>query len=140
MSFSSNVKNEISKINIEESCCPKAELSALIKLSGTIQITGNNQIGIRLTTENAAIARRIFTLLKTNYSIHTRVMMTKNRQFKRKYSYTLLIGPENSSEELLISLGILKTGMRIKVNHRIPKKLIENNCCKKAYSYDSKRR
>ncbi len=133
MSFSSNVKNEISKIKIEENCCQKAELSALIKMTGTIQITGGNQIGIRLNTENAAIARRIFTLLKTNYSIHTQVMMSKNRQFKRRYSYTLLIGPENSSEELLISLGILKERTGIRINQKIPKKIIEKDCCKKAY-------
>lgn len=133
MSFSSNVKNEISKIKTEGNCCQKAELSALIKMTGTIQITGGNQIGIKLTTENAAIARRIFTLLKTNYSIHTKVMMSKNRQFKRRYSYTLLIGPENSSEELLISLGILKARTGIKINQKIPKKIIEKECCKKAY-------
>ena len=133
MSFSSNVKNEISKIYIEDTCCQKAELSALIKLTGTIQIAGNNEIGIRLTTENAAIARRIFSLLKTNYSIHTRVTMTKNRQFRRKYSYTLLIGAENSSEKLLLSLGILRTGTGIRINHRIPKEIIADDCCKKAY-------
>lgn len=133
MSFSSNVKNEISKIKTEGNCCQKAELSALIKMTGTIQIAGGNQIGIKLTTENAAIARRIFTLLKTNYSIHTKVMMSKNRQFKRRYSYTLLIGPENSSEELLISLGILKARTGIKINQKIPKKIIEKECCKKAY-------
>ena len=120
MSFSSNVKKEISKIYIEDTCCQKAELSALIKLTGTIQIAGNNEIGIRLTTENAAIARRIFSLLKTNYSIHTRVTMTKNRQFRRKYSYTLLIGAENSSEKLLLSLGILRTGTGIRIYNRIP--------------------
>lgn len=133
MSFSSNVKNEISKIKTEEDCCQKAELSALIKMTGTIQITGGNQIGIKLNTENAAIARKIFTLLKTNYSIHTQVMMSKNRQFKRRYSYALLIGPENSSEELLISLGILKERTGIKINQKIPKKIIEKDCCKKAY-------
>ena len=88
MSFSSNVKNEMSKIKTAENCCQKAELSALIKMTGTIQITGSNQIGIKLTTENAAIARRIFTLLKINYDIHTQVLMSKNRQLKKKYSWT----------------------------------------------------
>ncbi len=131
MSFSSTVKNEISKINTAESCCQKAELSALIKMTGTIQI--KNQIGIRLTTENAAIARRIFSLLKINYGIHTQVMMSKNRQLKKKYSYTLLIGPEHSSDKLLLSLGILNTKSGVMVNQRIPKKMIEKECCKKAY-------
>lgn len=133
MSFSSNVKNELAKIKTPESCCQKAELSALIKLTGTIQITGSNRIGIRLITENAAIARRIFTLLKINYGIQTQVLMSKNRQLKKKYSYTLLIGPENASNELLISLGILKGKNNIRINQRISKNIIEKECCKKAY-------
>jgi len=116
-----------------ESCCQRAELSALIKLTGAIQITGNNRIGIRLTTENAAIARKIFTLLKINYGIQTQVLMSKNRQLKKKYSYTLLIGPENASYELLISLGILKMKDNLRINQRIPKSVIEKECCKKAY-------
>lgn len=133
MSFSSNVKNELAKIKTPENCCQKAELSALIKLTGTIQITGSNRIGIRLITENAAIARRIFTLLKINYGIQTQVLMSKNRQLKKKYSYTLLIGPENASNELLISLGILKGKNNIRINQRISKNIIEKECCKKAY-------
>ena len=133
MSFSSNVKNELAKIKMTESCCQRAELSALIKLTGAIQITGNNRIGIRLTTENAAIARKIFTLLKINYGIQTQVLMSKNRQLKKKYSYTLLIGPENASYELLISLGILKMKDNLRINQRIPKSVIEKECCKKAY-------
>ncbi|MCK9216639.1 MAG: DNA-binding protein WhiA [Firmicutes bacterium] len=133
MSFSSNVKNELAKIKIIESCCQKAELSALIKLTGTIQITGSNRIGIRLITENAAIARRIFTLLKINYGIQTQVLMSKNRQLKKKYSYTLLIGSENASNDLLISLGILKGKSGIRINQRISKNIIEKECCKKAY-------
>ncbi len=131
MTFSASVKNEIAKIKTDNLCCQKGELSALIKMTGTIQI-GNN-IGIRLTTENAAIARRIFKLLKLNYGIHTKVVMTKNRQLKKKYSYTLLIGPEDSSDRLLLSLGILASKTGIKINQRIPKNIIKNACCKKAY-------
>lgn len=134
MSFSSKVKNEIAKINDKESCCQIAELSALIKMNGTIQILGQNRIGIKLTTENAAIARRIFSLIKNNFDIQTRVSMTKNKQLKKNYSYTLLVDSDAASENILKKLSIMnETAGGYKINYKIPAAIIKNDCCKKAY-------
>ena len=75
MTFSSTAKNEISKVTQENKCCKLAELSALIKMTGTIQLHGFKDIGIKLSTENASIARLIFSLLKSNFDINTRVWL-----------------------------------------------------------------
>lgn len=134
MSFSSNVKNEISKVIMEEKCCQIAELSALIKMTGTIQLAGKNRICIKLITENAAIARKIFTMLKSNFDIHTQVVMAKNRQLKKNYSYTLLVNSEEASESILRGLEIIKNkGNSFRINQRIPQNIVKNECCKKAY-------
>lgn len=134
MSFSSKVKNEIAKINDEKLCCQIAELSALIKMNGTIQILGRNRIGVKLTTENAAIARRIFSLIKSNFDIQTRVTMTRNKQLKKNYSYTLLVDSCTASENILKKLGIMNETMGgYKINYKIPTNIIKNECCKKAY-------
>ena len=134
MSFSSKVKNEIAKISDEKSCCQIAELSALIKMNGTIQILGRNRIGVKLTTENAAIARRIFSLIKSNFDIQTRVTMTRNKQLKKNYSYTLLVDSCVASENILRKLGIMNETMGgYKINYKIPTSIIKNDCCKKTY-------
>lgn len=134
MSFSSKVKNEIAKISDEKLCCQIAELSALIKMNGTIQILGRNRIGVKLTTENAAIARRIFSLIKSNFDIQTRVTMTRNKQLKKNYSYTLLVDSYTASENILKKLGIMNETMGgYKINYKIPTSIIKNECCKKAY-------
>jgi DNA-binding protein WhiA len=134
MSFSSNVKNETSKIIMVGKCCQIAELSALIKMAGTVQITGKNHIGIKLVTENAAIARKIFTLFKNNFDIHTSVSMVKNQQLKKNYSYTLLVDSDDASEKILKDLCIIKgQGSNIRINQRVPQSIIKNECCKKAY-------
>ena len=57
MSFTSIVKNEVSKLELEE-IEKITELSALIK--NTSVITNN----IKIVTENASVARRIFTLIR----------------------------------------------------------------------------
>lgn len=134
MSFSAKVKNEIAKISDEKSCCQVAELSALIKMNGTIQILGKNRIGIKLTTENAAIARRIFSLIKNNFDIQTRVAMTKNKQLKKNYSYTLFVDSDAASESILKKLSIMnETSGGYKINYRVPNGIIKKECCKKAY-------
>ncbi|MFZ5351741.1 MAG: DNA-binding protein WhiA [Bacillota bacterium] len=134
MTFSSIAKNEISKIVIENKCCQIAELSALIKMTGTIQIQGSNNLGIRLSTENASIARRLFTMLKNNFDIHTKVIVRKNKQLKKNNNYTLYIDYGMGSENILKSVSILTDSPQgKKINYRLPVQLIKKSCCKKAY-------
>ncbi|MDF2891843.1 MAG: whiA [Clostridia bacterium] len=134
MTFSSKVKNEISKIITEDKCCHLAELSALIKMTGTIQIHGRNSFGIKLSTENASIARMLFTLIKDLFNINTRVAVRKNKQLKKNNNYTLYIDTLTGGETILLATGILsKTEEGIRINYRLPHKLVKKPCCKKAY-------
>jgi DNA-binding protein WhiA len=134
MTFSSIVKNEISKLTLESECCKLAELSALIKMTGTIQMHGRNKFGIRLSTENASIARMIFSLLKEIFDINTRVSVRRNKQLKKNNHYTLSIDTETGAEDILLAVGILeKTEEGIKINYKLPSKLVKKPCCKKAY-------
>ena len=75
MSFSSNAKNEISRLETKEDCCVLAELAALVRMNGTIQIMGSNKYILKFRTENAAIARRIFSTLKKLVKLATTVKM-----------------------------------------------------------------
>lgn len=134
MTFSSITKNEISKIAITNKCCQLALLSALIKMIGTIQIHGVNKIGIRLTTENASIARMLFSLLKSCFEINTRVVVRKNTHLKKNNNYILYIDFEMGSQEVLKATGILQEGDKgLKLNHKLPHQLIKKACCRKAY-------
>ena len=134
MTFSSKVKNEISKINTDDKCCHIAELSALIKMTGTIQIHGRSNIGIKLSTENASIARMLFTLIKDLFDINTRVAVRRNKQLKKNNNYTLYIETQTGGETILLATGILsKTEEGIKINYKLPHKLVKKPCCKKAY-------
>jgi len=128
------VKNEVAKLMDENKCCQIAELSALIKMNGTIRILGKNNIGIKLTTENAAIARKIFSLIKSNFDFNTKVAMIKNKQLKKNYSYTLHVDSNTASEDILRKLMIVSEKDNVpRINNRIPSSIIKNTCCKRAY-------
>ena len=40
MSFTAEVKDELSRIEPKRQCCLKAELAALVRIEGTLHITG----------------------------------------------------------------------------------------------------
>ena len=65
MSFSSRVKEELSRQSSTARHCQIAETAAIISLCGRIQISEENKYCVRIQTENVAVARKYFTLLKT---------------------------------------------------------------------------
>ncbi|SCG83838.1 hypothetical protein DW1_2274 [Proteiniborus sp. DW1] len=135
MSFSSKTKNELSRIQTENNCCILAELAALIRMSGSVQVSGLSKVSLKFTTENAAIARRIFSLLKSLYSVNTEVMVRKNKQLKKNNSYLIIVSNSNDVEKILLDSGVLKKDNKKQyvINYGIPKKLVENRCCKRSY-------
>lgn len=85
MSFTVMVKNEITK---NESVRSEniAELSAIIKNSSSYE----NDV-LKINTENAAVARRIYSLLKELYNIQIKITVRSNFNFKKNMLYMLEI-------------------------------------------------
>jgi cell division protein WhiA len=107
MSFSANVKGEICRntnMSREEAV---AELSAIMKVSGTLSFGANRQLSFRITTENPAIARLIFKLLKEYFNIHTRLMVKKSNSLKKHNIYMVIINEEMGVRSLLQETGVL---------------------------------
>ncbi|NLX61892.1 MAG: DNA-binding protein WhiA [Tissierellia bacterium] len=135
MSFSSRTKNEISRLPIENKCCSLAELAAIIRMCGIIQISGTKKISLKFVTENAAIARRIFSLLKMLYNTDIEVMVRRNRQLKKNNSYLIVVMNTDTTNKILRDLGLIGDygNGEYSIYYKVPDKLIENRCCKRAY-------
>ena len=69
MSFSSDVKEEISNHFVSGRHCQIAEIAAIIAFSGKIEINNNKEYSLSILTENVAIARKYFTLIKKTFNI-----------------------------------------------------------------------
>ena len=82
MSFASETKKEMTQ---EESkpCCAKAELSALIRMNGSMSFS-NKMLSLDVQTENAAIARRLYTLIKAVISISSGITCSKKNEIEKK--------------------------------------------------------
>ena len=55
----------------------KAELAALIRMNGSLSLV-NQQFVLNVQTENAAIARRMYSLLKDHYHAQAELLVRKN--------------------------------------------------------------
>lgn len=135
MSFSSVTKNELSRIPLEDRCCAIAELAALVRMNGFIQISGNKKVNLKFSTENAAIARRTFSLLKKLYRIDIDVMVRKNKQLKKNNNYLIAVSSTKETKKILNDVGLIvgDSSDFFKINYKIPTKLVKKRCCKRAY-------
>ncbi|MDD3241262.1 MAG: DNA-binding protein WhiA [Bacilli bacterium] len=104
MSFTTNIKNEISKIEGENKN-NLYELSAFIRNNGYF----DNNI-IELNTENATVAKRIYSLIKEIFDIKIEILQRKNNSFSKNSFYVIKI------EDLV--LDILKKALVVDDNNK----------------------
>ena len=85
MSFASEMKNELTRIEVDD-LNAKAELSALIRMNGALSLS-NQQFVINVQTENAATARRIYSLIKRVFDVEVEILVRKKMKLKKNNIY-----------------------------------------------------
>ena len=90
MSFTTKIKDEISKLEVDNSEYI-AELSAFVRNNASID---NNKI--YLTTENVSIAKRLLKLFKELYEVKLQIDTTKNNNLSKKTLYLLSINEKTN--------------------------------------------
>ncbi|GAE31600.1 hypothetical protein JCM9152_3078 [Halalkalibacter hemicellulosilyticusJCM 9152] len=86
MSFAATTKKELTQLE-QDDCCAKAELAALVRMNGTLSFN-QMKISLDVTTENAAIARRIYTLIKRVFpNMFVELLVRKKMRLKKNNVY-----------------------------------------------------
>lgn len=127
MSFASQIKKELTDMKVEP-CCAQAEMAALIRMNGAISIS-KNKFTLDVQTENAAIARRMYRLIKTNYSYPVEVLVRKKMKLKKNNVYIIRLVKD--VQEFLIELNILREPYELV--RTISQQYFAKECCKKSY-------
>lgn len=127
MSFASEIKKELTGIDVE-SCCTYAELAALIRMNGAFSVSKQDYT-LDVQTENAAIARRIYTLIKMIYDAPVELLVRKKMKLKKNNVYIVRL--KRKVAALLEELGILEK--QFVLTRTIPEKYLQTSCCKRAY-------
>lgn len=134
MSFSLEVKNEISRKLPKKKCCEMAEIAGFMRISGAIKLSGKGKLGISMTTENPAIARHIKTLFTKYYGISIELMVGEGGFNRNRHVYELIVSSDNNAEQILRESGILtvKEGSNT-ISEGIEDNIVKSKCCKKSY-------
>lgn len=127
MSFASVIKKELTGIEVD-TCCVHAEIAALIRMNGTISV-GKDKFTLDVQTENAAIARRIYSLIKEIYKFPVEVLVRKKMTLKKNNVYIVRLVKE--VRKFLLELKVIDEMDQL--IHTISPDLFINPCCKKAY-------
>ena len=91
MSFSSTVKEELSRQLTTARHCQIAEMAAILSLCGRVKISASDHFAIAIHTENLAVARKYFTLLKKTFNINTDVLIRQGLLPARSRTYVVAV-------------------------------------------------
>lgn len=133
MSFSFDVKKELTYVPLGGRHCMIAELAAMIIMGGEYDYD-ERETYLRFYTENEAVARKYFTIIKKAFNIDTELVLQPSKKSYKKHGYMLQTKTAQEAEKILIATTLLK-----KENNQIVRKeqveqvIIQSTCCKRAY-------
>lgn len=101
-SYASDVKKELTALELHPEHA-KAELAAFLRMNGVLNLH-DHQFSLDITTENPAIARRIFKLIKVAFKIEPLLIVSRKMKLKKNNQY--LVRLQRNVKEILGELQI----------------------------------
>ena len=131
MSFSADIKEELSRPASMGRHCRLAETAAVLSLCGKIIITENDRYCVKIQTENLPVARKYFTLLRKAFNIKAEVAVRKSRETR---FYSVVVRKDHEARRLLNETGLLDSDGGIQeCMSPIHNRLLRQNCCRRAF-------
>lgn len=130
MSFSAHTKNELARVADARNCCKMAELAALFRMDGSIQISGR-RVYINIKNENAAVARKIFSLIREVFGAQAEVLVQRKNKLKKNNVYLVRVPPQEVTGEILTTLGLIDESSHLLEG--VKKDFFRRECCRRAY-------
>lgn len=134
MSFSSEVKEELSRQLSPARHCRIAELAALLNVCGGVEISEADSCKVVLHTENVSVARKYFTLLKKTFNIEAVIRVRKNACLKKSNVYLAEVTSHSDTVRILQAVKLMTGDQRLVDNQGVVDPLvIQSGCCRRAF-------
>ncbi|HIQ91834.1 MAG TPA: DNA-binding protein WhiA [Candidatus Copromonas avistercoris] len=134
MSFSSQIKDELSHQMSQARHCQIAETAAILSLCGRIQISGDDRYSIKIHTENVTVARKYFTLLKKTFNIVTEISVRRNVHLSKNRIYSVCIRQNEDALRVLRATKLLSEEGEVGENLSVVGNVVvQNPCCRRAF-------
>ena len=130
MSFTAEVKDELSRV---EGTCPEcdvAELAAMVRVCGALSFRGSGNYAIRVSTETGAVARTVIRLAHTIFDLETTLTVRRSNLHKTR-NYLIEIPEQKGLEQALIKMGVLVLGQGLASG--VAARVVARPCCRASY-------
>lgn len=131
MSFSTTVKNELARLKASKPCCRLAELAALARMDGVIQISGAHRAALHIHNENAAVARKIFSYVKELFDIQADILVRRKVRLKKNNVYAVRVQSREKIRAVLAALGLMDSDGQLVEG--IKEDFLKKDCCRRSF-------
>ena len=139
MSFSSELKGELARLEITKKCCMLAEIAGFLRVSSSIRLAGGGKFSILASTENAAIARHYKKLIEDYFNNDVALGVGDSQKPGKSKSkghnrYYLIIDPDEKSSQILRETGMMlvREGNDY-FSDGVYAPIVKSKCCKKSF-------
>ena len=134
MSFSSEVKEELSRHLPSARHCQIAETAAILSVCGQVSISEDDRFRIVVHIENISVARKYFTLLKKTFKIEAVTRIRKNAYLKKSTVYLVEVNSHEDAVRILQATKFVTADLVIAEDLSTMNRLIiQKECCKRAF-------
>lgn len=130
MPFAAAVREEMSQIEPVCESCNKATLSALVRIDGTIYLSGAGKYRIEIATDFAKVGYFLIDQLHSVYKLQTSTSFRRS-VLHHTQNYQIDVPYQDGIEFMLHDLGILDENNSI--IRGVSPKIVPNKCCKLSY-------
>lgn len=133
MSFSGEVKEELSRYLPKARHCQIAEVAAIFGMCGQVGQSKDGYV-IRIHTENITVARKCFTLLQKTFNIKAEMCVRRNAYLKKSRTYMIIITNQEEVQKILEAIKIEdEKGKLIEEDRIADQRILQSSCCRRAF-------
>ena len=138
MSFSSEVKEELSKRIASSRHCQLAEISAIVTCIGHVEADKAGNTVLYLQADNAQVLRKFFTLLRKAFNIVTSILEDVPDVRIGGRIYSPVLTDTRQVEDVLMATKLMdKDGNIRDFAEGASPLVVKNSCCKRAFLRDA---
>lgn len=133
MSFSGEVKEELSRQFHKSRHCQIAEIAAILGFVGRLEDVQGRKI-LRIYTENLSLARKYYILMRRTFHANVSIAVRQNVYLRKSRIFVIsLLVPDEIRKVLLAVKWQNENGKDIRSEGIVNRLLVQNSCCRRAF-------
>ncbi len=132
MSFSRDVKEELSRHISDARHCRIAEMAAIIGTCGELGASAGGRVFLKVVTDNLTVAKKYYILIRKTFDSEIEVAIKRRKGGNRSYSVHV-----SREKDVKTILGAVKRmddeGALMPADTLVNGLVIQNTCCKRAF-------